>query len=450
MTTSPGPSSLPAGPSPLPAGYRLVDPRDRRGEFLEVDRLAFAMATDPEVDAVVPVTLDWERTVGVEAADGRLAGVHASYPFSLPVPGGAVATAGLTWVGVRPDHRRRGLLGAMIATHFERSAARGEPVSALFAAESGIYGRFGYGCAADDLRVTLTRGTALRDVPGSEALDLRLETLDVEEHLETVERVHAAAGRGRPGWILRDTDVLRRRHLVDPPAWRFGGEPLRIVTVRGTGADGGGSDGAGDGAGDGGGVRGYALLRRTERWEDGRPRGKVELRELVALDAAAAHRLWSFVLDLDLTSTVEGPPLPVDDALPQLLADPREAVARLRDNLWVRLLDLPAALTARRYAAPLDVVLGVTDDRLPQNAGTWRLRTTPTDDPGEHAATVERSTDPADVTLDVRELGAAYLGGRALGALAAAGLVTEHRRGALATTSTAFGWPVAPVCTWGW
>ncbi len=416
-----------------PPGYRLVEAADRREEFLEVDRVAFAMASDPAVDAVVPETIDWSRAAALEAPDGRLAGVHASYPFAMPVPGGTVATSGLTWVGVRPDHRRRGLLGTMIATHFERSAARGEPVSALFAAESGIYGRFGYGCAADDLRVTLTRGTALRPVAGSADLALRLETLDPDAHLELVERLHAAAGRGRPGWILRETDVLRRRHLVDPPAWRSGGEPLRIATVSA------GSD-----------VRGYALLRRTEKWEDSRPRGSVHLREVVALDPAAAHRLWTFLLDLDLTSTVEGPMLAVDDALPQLLVDPREAVARLRDNLWVRLLDVPVALAARRYAAPLDVVLAVTDDRLPANAGSWRLRTSPADAPGEHVATVEATRDAADVTLDVRELGAAYLGGRSLAALRTAGLATEHRLGMLAATSTAFGWPVAPVCSWGW
>ncbi len=192
--------------------------------------------------------------------------------------------------------------------------------------------------------------------------------------------MHAAAGRGRPGWILRDTDVLRRRHLVDPPAWRHGGEPLRIATVR-----------------DGSDVRGYALLRRTEKWEDGRPRAAVHLREVVAVDAPAAHRLWTFLLDLDLTATVESPMLAVDDPLLQLLVDPREAVARLRDNLWVRLLDLPSRSPARRYAAPLDVVLGVTDARLPANAGSWRLRTVPDDDaPAQHVATVEahRPTPP--------------------------------------------------------
>ncbi|WP_298460609.1 GNAT family N-acetyltransferase [uncultured Cellulomonas sp.] len=421
------------GMTTLPDGYRLVDVGERREEFLDVDRLAFGFASDPEVDAAVPVTLDWSRAVGVEGPDGRLAAVHASFPFAMPVPGGTVATAGLTWVGVRPDHRRRGLLSAMITEHLDRTARRGEPVSALFAAEAAIYGRFGYGGAADALHLTLPRGAALRPVPGSAELDLRLEPLDPAVHDDVVHAVHAAAGAGRPGWILRDTDVLRRRHLVDPPAWRQGGEPLRVVTVA-----------------DGRDVRGYALLRRVERWEDGRPRGAVRIREVAAVDAAAAHRLWSFLLDLDLTATVETGMLAVDDALPHLLVDPRAATSRLQDNLWVRIVDLPGALTARRYAAGFDVVLEVADARRPSNAGRWRVRTEAPDVAGGHVAEVTRSTDPADVTVDVRELGAALLGGRSLVAMQRAGLVTEHRPGSLAAVATAFGWPFAPVCSWGW
>ena len=432
-----------------PAGYRLVSAKDRQVEFLDVDRMAFGMASDPEVEAMVPITLDWDRALGLEDATGRLAGVHASFPFSMPVPGAAVPTSGLTWVGVRPDHRRRGLLGSMIDAHFERSLSRGEPVSALFAAEAGIYGRFGYGSAADELKMTLSRRAALRDVAGSADLAVRLDPLDPEAHGDLVERVHRAAGQGRPGWITRDTDVLRRRQLVDPPAWRRGGEPLRIATVTGPGPEGMGT-GTGTRTGTSE-VRGYALFRRTEKWEDGRPRSTVTIRELSAVDAAAAHRLWTFLLDLDLTVTVETPALAVDDPLTHLLVDPRDAVSRVHDNVWVRLLDLPAALSARRYAAPVDVVLEVTDQRLPRNAGRWRLRTTGADGTGTYAAEVTTGAgSDADVTVDVRELGAAYLGGRSLTAMGTAGLAVEHRTGALGATSTAFAWPLAPVCSWGW
>jgi len=414
-------------------GYRTVQiPESRRDEVLAVDRIAFAFTADPEVDDLVPITLDWDRTMAIETADGLLAGVHASYPFTLPVPGGSTPCSGLTWVGVRPDHRRRGLLSSMIATHFDRSIARGEPVSALFAAEAGIYGRFGYGGAADDVRLTVQRGAALRDVPGSAALDLRLEAADDALHSDLIHAVHAAAGAGRPGWIERTSTLLRARHLADPRPWREGAEALQIAVVRDAGA-----------------VRGYALFRRKSAWSSTGPAGTVHVAELAALDPAATHRLWTFLLDLDLMSTVETPMLAADDALLSLLVDRRGAGPRVVDNLWVRLLDVPVALAARRYCAPVDVVLEVTDAHLPANAARWRVRTGAphVDGPG-YPATVDATQDIADLTLDVRELGAAYLGGRSLAALASAGLVVEHRAGALLSASSAFGWPVAPLCSW--
>ncbi|WP_456788702.1 GNAT family N-acetyltransferase [Cellulomonas sp. P5_C5] len=421
--------------TPLPDGYRLVDvPESRKDEYLEVDRLAFAFDSNAETDALVPITFEWDRAQAVEDADGALAAVHASYAHAMPVPGGTIACSGLTWVGARPDQRRRGLLTAMIDSHFARSLARDEPISALFAAEHAIYGRYGYGSAADDVRVKIARGAALRDVPGADELTVRLATADPAKHSAVVDEVHRAAGAGRPGWTTRDSDAWRTRMLVDPPAWREGAEPLRIVTVH---------DAAGE-------VRGYALFRRKENWAEGGPAGTVKVREAVALDAAGTHRLWSFLLDLDLTATVEGPMLPVDDALLHLLVDPRAVVPKVNDNLWVRILDLPVALAGRRYSAPVDVVLDVTDARVPANAGRWRLITGDRQDDGTYPAVVTRTHDDADVSLDVRELGAVYLGGRSLVAQARAGLVTEQTPGSLQSAAVAFLWPVAPVCTYVW
>lgn len=421
--------------SPLPAGYRLVDvPESRKGEFLEVDQLAFGFHPTPETDALVPITFAWDRAQAVEDPDGRLAAVHASYEHALPVPGDTIACSGLTWVGARPDQRRRGLLTAMIESHFARSLARAEPVSALFAAEHAIYGRYGYGSAADDVRVKIARGAALRDVAGRDGLTVRLATADVAVHSTVVDEIHRAGGAGRPGWTTRDSDAWRTRAVVDPPEWRDGGEPLRIVTVH---------DAAGA-------VRAYALFRRKENWAEGGSAGMVKVREAVALDPAATHTLWAFLLDLDLTATVEGPMLPVDDALLHLLVDPRAIVPKVNDNLWIRLLDLPVALAGRRYAAPVDVVLEVTDARLPANAGRWRLVTGEAEADGTFAATVVRTHEAADLRLDVRELGAAYLGGRSLAAQARAGLAVEETPGALQSAAAAFLWPVAPFCSYVW
>lgn len=419
--------------TPLPQGYRTTEiGEDRKDEFLALDKLAFAWTAGPEVDAQVPFTVPFDRAMGVEGPDGRLAAIHGSYPFTLPVPGGSVPCAGLTWVGVRPDERRRGLLTSMIGTHVSRSLARQEPVSALFAAEEAIYGRFGYGSACDAVRMTLPRGAALRPVPEADLLTVTLDTADPDRHDDVVHALHVATGAGRPGWVVRSTPALRRRILVDPEQWRGGAEPMQIATVH-----------APDGS-----PRGFALLRRTPRWGEAGPEFPVEVLAAVALDAAATHRLWSFLLDLDLTASVSTPKLPTDDALLSLLVDHRPGRPRLEDNLWVRLLDLPTALAGRRYSAPLDVVVEVTDALLPANAGTWRLQTEGPDAAGTWGMTVRRTDDAPALVTDVRELGAAYLGSRSLAAYAAAGLVVEREPGSALRAATAFGWPVAPLCSW--
>ncbi|HEY0189448.1 MAG TPA: GNAT family N-acetyltransferase [Cellulomonas sp.] len=424
--------------SDAPMGYQQITvPEDRLAELIAVEEMAFAEVIDAETQAAAPFAVPWDRARGMQTEAGELVAVHGSYPFTLPVPGGAVACAGLTYVGVRPDHRRRGLLSAMIASHLERSLARGEVVSALFAAEPGIYGRFGYGSAADNLRLTVPRGARLRDVPGSAGLTVRFEPL-TSEHADLVAAVQAEAGRGRPGWVLRPTELMRRSAVADPPAWRGGGEPARLVTVL---------DAAGA-------PRAYAVLHRSDTWVDGNPACVARVAKSAAVDAAAAHRLWSFLLDLDLTASVSTGLLPVDDALAALLVDARRAVPKTTDNLWVRLLDVPAALAGRRYAAPVDLRIDVRDAALPANAGTWRLVTGPADADGTCPARVERVAGvdddraAADLVLDVRELGAAYLGGRSLRALAEAGLVEARTPAALHAATTAFGWPLAPVCPW--
>jgi predicted acetyltransferase len=412
---------------PAPKGYRAVElPEARSAEVLELDAWAFANDTPPEENAPAVARLVWDRAVGIEAGDRSLVAFHASYPFTMPVPGGSVPTAGLTWVGVHPAHRRKDLLSSMIRSHFERARERGEVASALFAAEQAIYGRFGDGRAAFDLRMTVPRGAALRPVAGSADLAIRMERIDVARHGALIEAVHLAAGAGRPGWIARNSDPLTTRHLAPPISTRHGAEELKILVVE-----------------DGSAPVAYALFARKGDWTAQGPRGVVQVREAVATSPAAAHRLWSTLIDLDLMATVETWLHPVDDALLQLLVDSRAADPRIVDNLWVRILDLPAALAARRYPSPVDVVLDVMDSLVPENAGRWRL----VGGPAGAAVDAAPGAEP-DLSLDIRELGAAYLGGVSLAALASAGLVTQNRPGTLGPVAAAFSWPLAPVCTW--
>ncbi len=416
----------------------------RRADVLDLDTWASPSASTP--DETSPLPLSWDRTVGVEAADGSLVALHSSYPFTrFPVPGARLPVAGLTWVGVHPQHRRRGILTSMVERHLAACRTRGEPVSALFAAEMPIYGRFGYGLAARGTRMTLPRGAALRDVADSDSVELTIEHAVAARHSDLVATVHDAAG-DRPGWATRETPELREVFLADPPHARGGAESQRIVIARVAGV-----------------ARGYALFRREDRWAPEGPRGVVRVREVVALEAAVARALWGVLVDLDLMATIETPTLAPDDALHHLLVDPRAGGPRLVDNVWVRVVDLPAALAGRRYSAPMDLVIDVADTLLPDNAGRWRLTTYEPGSAdgstgsgitsagvasGQYPARVVRTTDAADLRLDVRELGAAYLGGTSFRSLASAGLVRELTPGALDRATTAFSWPLAPVCSW--
>ncbi|WP_341360488.1 GNAT family N-acetyltransferase [Georgenia sp. M64] len=416
----------------VPAGYRLAELDDvaHRAQIIDVDRWGFAFEMAPEDEAVAVWDLEPGRTVGVwdeRGAEARLAAVHSSYAFAVPVPGGArLPAAGLTWVAVHPGHRRRGLARAMLTAHLARTVGRGEALSVLYAAETGIYGRYGYGVASQTATLTVGRGADLREVPGAADLVVELDRLDPARHGAVIEQVHTAVVR--PGWISRDTDALRAAQLVDWPTARKEMEGLRVAVVRTPAGE----------------PRAYAIFRRKGKWSDaGVPEGTVKVRESAALDAPAARALWGALTDLDLMAKVETAQLPLDDPLLHLLADLRGASVRLSDDLWVRLLDVPRALAGRAYAADVDVVLEVRDDLVPANAGHWHLRG------GTAGAEVAATTAPAHLSLDVADLGSAYLGGTSLAALAAAGRVQVLDGAALAPAATAFGWPVAPANGWG-
>ncbi|MBV9097494.1 MAG: sterol carrier protein domain-containing protein, partial [Frankiaceae bacterium] len=152
--------------------------------------------------------------------------------------------------------------------------------------------------------------------------------------------------------------------------------------------------------------------------------------------------LVRLLLSLDLMRRVRWWNQPLDSSIPHLLTDPREARSIITDGLHARVVDVPAALAGRRYARPVDVTIAVTDDRCPWNAAPWRLVA------GEDgvAACERASTDSADVSLEIEALGAAYLGGTPLTALAEAGRVSTTDPLRLNELSVAFGWSRQPWC----
>ncbi|MPV48558.1 GNAT family N-acetyltransferase [Pseudactinotalea sp. HY160] len=422
----------------VPAPYRFVRlGPERRREVVGLDTMVFPTGTSLEDQLTAPDPLTWERTWGIESGPepgGPLAAIHSTHPLAAyPVPGGHARCGWLTWVGVHPGHRRRGLLRAMIARHLAGCVEAGEVVSGLTAAEPAIYGRFGYGLATRHLELTIPRAAELRPLPGPaarEAAELTVEIADWDPavHADLVSGVHREHGRrglGRPGWATWETPALAASRAADTPALRGGLEARKVVLVRGAE------------------VRAYATFRRSLAWEAAGPTGVVRVGGAVGLDPAATHRLWRVLLDLDLMTTIRTPMLALDDPLLEWLLDLRRCSPTYQDNSWLRLVDVPGALTARTLAGDVDVVLELTDDLLPASAGRWRLRGRAWDHPE-----VTRTDDAAHLSLDVRELSAAYLGGTSLAALARAGLVAAADPGALAAASTALSWPVAPVVDW--
>ncbi|MFI8945272.1 GNAT family N-acetyltransferase [Streptomyces sp. NPDC053750] len=360
-----------------------------------------------------------DRSIGVWEG-GECVGTAGAFSFRVTVPGGAeVPAAGVTMVSVAATHRRRGVLTSMMRRQLDDVRSWGEPLALLTASEPAIYGRFGYGAATFQLNAEIDTSRVRLSVPDGTD-DVRLRYAAPADVLDACEAVYARLVPGRPGMLARRPG-WERLGLLDPESGREGASPLQCVVARRDGA-----------------VTGFARFRVRPSWGPGGPDGTVVLDELAGLDAATEAALWRFLFDVDLTTTVTANGRPVDEAWQYQVSDIRRCRPTLRDALYVRLVDLEAALTARTYQSPVNVVFEVEDAFCPWNAGRWRL----TGD--AKGASCERTTDAADLALSVRELGAAYLGGVSLASLGAAGRVREVRPGALAEASAGFGSDVAP------
>nr|WSX51851.1 GNAT family N-acetyltransferase [Streptomyces sp. NBC_00974] len=394
------------------------------------DHLELAFGGVPEISEereLYKSLTELERSLGVWDG-GECIGSAGAFSFRLSVPGGGalVPAAGVTMVGVSLTHRRRGVLTSLMRRQLDDIRAGGEPIAVLTASDPAIYGRFGYGTAAYCVSVDIdTTRVRLSVPPGTD--DVRLRLVDPLKSLPDCERVYGALVAGRPGMPARQPG-WELQALLDPPSGRSGASPLKCVVAEGAGGE----------------VVGYARYHVKPDWEQTGSDGKVQLRTLEALDPAAYAALWRYLFDIDLAWRVRAYGRPVDDPVLHLVSDVRRAEVRQRDALHLRLVDLPAALEARGYGAPLDVVFEVEDRFCPWNAGRWRLTAA-----AGGAASCTRTDAPAELELSVGELGAAYLGGVTLSSLAAAGRVRALRAGALAQASRAFAGDVAPWLSHG-
>jgi predicted acetyltransferase len=352
-----------------------------------------------------------------------MCGVARAFPTELTVPGGGTVAAGaVSGVGVLPTHRRRGHLSRMMRTQLDDIAARGEPVATLVAAEYPIYGRYGYGLAVEacELRVDAAQCRWLEPPAGS------VELVDNDTFAKTMVDVYDRARRVFPGHI--GYDPFRWEVFAGVRAWPDGDDDARRKATKVVWSDDNGEPQA---------ATAYSV---EERWEHNRPAGTLSAGVVVATSAGAEIELVRFLAAVDWVREVRVGLRPVDDPVPLALVDGRMgALVNRSDHIWVRVLDVPAALAARRYSAAGSLVLEVTDP-LGHAAGRFALEA------GPDGAACNPTDAAPDLVVTVGALGAAYLGGTGWGRLAAVGWADERRAGALARAAAMFTGSRAPWC----
>ncbi|OLF18161.1 hypothetical protein BU204_07950 [Actinophytocola xanthii] len=354
------------------------------------------------------------RTFGAFAGDTMI-GTTTSLTSALTVPGGAVLPmAAVTGVAVRTDHRRRGALTGLMREQLAAVARGGEVFAALHASEATIYGRFGYGIGtlAHIVRARPARARMRPEVPTTGTMRLLTQdealTLLPEAYSRMLGAWPGMMGRGPSWWALCYERRLRHEYF-------------RVAAHHG-------ADGA---------IDGFLQYRPSEQ-APADPRDGVGLvvYDFVAADQAVANDLWRFLLDIDLVDHLTAYQRPTDEPLAAALVDSTAVRSELDDDLWLRLVDVPAALSARAYGPADPVVVEVVDPLLPANTGTYVVG----------AAGAERTEAPAALTVDPEALAMLYLGAWRPSQLAGIGRVTVHDPAALPAADRLFGTERAAWC----
>ena len=328
-------------------------------EAESLSRLLFVTFGETATDDKVRDELEWAESDRLLCAeeDGRLVGSAGAYSFDLTLPGlSGIPVAGVTWVGVLPTHRRRGVLTSMMEFQLDDIAERGEAVAILTASEAPIYGRFGYGLASRlwKAKINTAGGLALLAEPRPGG---RMRMIDVDEAKTVLPPMYDAVRRTRPGELSRPA-AWWEGHWRDPEYDRDdASRRFDVVHER-----------------DDGTVDGYVSYRVKQDWDFSVARSEVRARDCISADPEVEAALFAYLSEIDLTASITSWMRPVDDPFALRVADWRRyKVEAIHDHLWVRILDVPVALAARRYEAPGTVVLAVEDDFRPALAGRYRL-----------------------------------------------------------------------------
>lgn len=356
----------------------------------------------------------------VAAYDGdEMVGTLAAFEFDVTVPGGAaVAMTGTTVVTVQPTHRRQGVLSAMMQDHLDAVARRGDALVGLWASETGIYGRFGFGHATsrDEVEAPTLAVTIATASEGTVRL------IDPDSVVEVFPSIYDAARRKRVGMLSRRQDWWAHSVVHDPPHRRDGMSAKRFAVYQADGS-----------------AEGYVIYVQKSDWSGEVPLGQVKVIEAISTTDRAHTGLWQYLASIDLYPRIRWWNLPVDDPLWWKLAEPRRLVRKRGDALWVRIMDVPAALEARSYETDGSIRIAVEDPFRPDISGVYELAVS--DGVGKCVAV----DGNADVSLGVDALGALYLGGSNAVSMAAAGKI-DGAADRVSLLHRLFRTDVAPWC----
>ncbi len=386
---------------------RGIGESEYEGWFIDHD-VAFGRRATAEDAARARPAVEVDRALAAFEGAAIVGTTHA-LSVEVTAPGGALPTALVDMVGVMPTHRRRGVLTRMMARQLSDIHERGEPLAALTASESIIYGRFGYGIVSMHEEWSIDKEHSALST-GIEP-EGRIRFVEGEEAKAPVLEVYLGVTSQRPGMV------------------RYRPESYETFLADG-----------------GGGPAGEAVFRVVYE-EEGRPLGyakyaiggdALHVQELMGLTPAAWAATWGYCLGMDLTTGATASRRPVDDPLPWMLADPARLRRSVSDRMWLRVVDVGPALERRRYATEGRLALEVRDEFCPWNEGVYEL------DGGEGGASCRQTRSAPDLALSASDLAAAYLGGVGFTTLARAGRVEERTAGALSVADGMFRTGVAP------
>lgn len=393
---------------------------DERVPFFNAQASGFGREPRRFEDETGPDIREYERSTSVWDGD-QVVGTAGIWSFDTTVPGGVLAAAGVTWVSVRPTHRRKGILTAMMRGQLDAVHERGEPLATLWASESVIYGRFGYGNAAEGAGLKINRNRA--SFAHAASYRGRTRFVDRAAALRDWPAVYDRVRLAQPGMHSRHANWWEARNLRSPEVSAFVPEGFTSHSLVQYEEDGK--------------VLGYVMYRTKAQDTLGVADGVIHVTELMAENDAAYSALWEFIFGIDLIGTIEAPWRRVDEPLGWLLADPRQLHRTVSDTLWVRLVDIPASLSGRRYLSDGSLVINVADQFCPWNSGSYLL------EGGAGGATCSPTTRTADITLNANDLGAVFLGGVRFNTLAQANRV-EGSAAAIRLADRMFQWDCLP------